>query len=140
MVLRLSLLKRHALGRSILRERAVPALVELVVLVVDDVAVKIVEAHLMLEEGALDPPDFYEQVMRLQLIGFIRPEMKFPSFPALIAQISTDAADAKAALDLPFFQQYQKDTFITDLTGCFNKDIYNLASYNEKVLLCIERI
>jgi len=77
---------------------------------------KIVEAHLIFpkdENSPLDPPDFYEEVMRLQLLGFIRPEMKFPSFPALIAQISTDVEDAKDALDLEFFQHYQKDPFVS---------------------------
>ena len=63
----------------------------------------------------LDPPDFYGEVMRLQLAGFIRPEMKFPSFPALIAQITTDVEDAKDALDLEFYQAYRKDSFLSTL-------------------------
>ncbi|CAB9500210.1 Riboflavin kinase [Seminavis robusta] len=77
---------------------------------------KIVEAHLMLssDDKALDPPDFYDEVMRLQLIGFIRPEMKFPSFPDLIAQISTDVEDAKDALDLELYKEFQKDGFVSD--------------------------
>jgi riboflavin kinase len=79
---------------------------------------KIVEAHFILPQGdaapitIMDPPDFYGEVMRLQLIGFLRPEMKFPSFPDLIAQISTDVADAKDALDLEFYRRFQKDDFV----------------------------
>lgn len=84
---------------------------------------KVVEAHLILNSDSssdsddksspLDPPDFYDEVMRLQLHGFIRPEMKFPSFPDLIAQITTDVADAKDALDLDLYTSFQKDSFLT---------------------------
>ena len=77
---------------------------------------KVIEAHLMLEDGALDPPDFYEETMRLQLHGFIRLEMKFPSFPDLIAQITTDVEDAKEALDLDFYTRFQQDAFLADVT------------------------
>ena len=81
---------------------------------------KIVEAHLMLKKkdddddasSVLDPPDFYGEVMRLQLHGYIRPEMKFPSFPDLIAQISTDVEDAKDALDLDVSARFQQDSFL----------------------------
>ena len=80
-------------------------------------AEKVIEAHLMLEDGALDPPDFYKETMRLQLHGFIRQEMKFPSFPDLIAQISTDVEDAKEALDLDLYTRFQQDAFLADTTG-----------------------
>jgi Riboflavin kinase len=46
----------------------------------------------------LDPPDFYNETMRLELVAFLRREIKFPSFPALIAQIRADVQDSKTAL------------------------------------------
>ena len=88
---------------------------------------KIVEAHLIFDKNVdssdaekaddspLDPPDFYGEVMRLQLHGFLRPEMKFPSFPDLIAQITSDVKDAKDALDSEFYQEFQRDKFLTGL-------------------------
>jgi hypothetical protein len=44
----------------------------------------------------------------------LRPEIKFPSFPALIAQIKTDVADAKAALDQETNMLLQSDGFLAD--------------------------
>jgi riboflavin kinase len=76
---------------------------------------KIVEAHLMMEpETIMEPADFYDETMRLQLHAFLRPEIKFPSFPALIAQIKTDVADAKAALDQETNILLQSDSFLAD--------------------------
>jgi riboflavin kinase len=77
---------------------------------------KIVEAHLMIdpETTIMEPADFYDETMRLQLHGFLRPEIKFPSFPALIAQINADVADAKAALDQETNMLLQSDRFLTD--------------------------
>lgn len=74
---------------------------------------KIVEAHLMLADGQqLDPPDFYGETMRLQLIGYLRPEIKFPSFPDLIAQINEDVIDAKAALEKEPYVAFRSDAFL----------------------------
>ena len=76
---------------------------------------KVIEAHLIMEEGSLDPPDFYKEIMRLQLHGFVRPEMKFPSFPDLIAQISTDVENAKEALDLDIYSRFRRDPFLVEV-------------------------
>lgn len=43
--------------------------------------------------------------MRLLLLGFQRPELRFPSFPALVAAINQDVVDAKNALDSPLYNQ-----------------------------------
>jgi riboflavin kinase len=84
---------------------------------------KIVEAHLIFDQpddetsettSIMEPADFYDETMRLQLHGFLRPEIKFPSFPALIAQIKTDVADAKAALDQETNMLLQSDRFLAD--------------------------
>jgi len=74
---------------------------------------KIVEAHLILEEEALDPGDFYGETMRLQLHGYLRPEVKFPGFPALVAQISADKLDADEALDMDPYSTMRSDPFLT---------------------------
>jgi riboflavin kinase len=75
--------------------------------------VKIVEAHLILDESAKpEMEDFYDQPMRLQLIGYLRPELKFPSFPALIAQITADRNDASFALDQEPYSSFRGDPFL----------------------------
>jgi riboflavin kinase len=80
---------------------------------------KIVEAHLMFDKNMnpLDPPDFYGETMRLQLTGYLRPEVKFPSFAALIAQINQDVVDAKAALDQEPHVTLRSDGFLSDEKG-----------------------
>jgi hypothetical protein len=67
-----------------------------------------------MEKTTMEPPDFYGETMRLQLSGFIRGEIKFPSFHELIAQITTDVQDTKDALDVEIYQTLQKDSFISD--------------------------
>jgi riboflavin kinase len=75
--------------------------------------VKIVEAHLLLDESAKpEMEDFYDQPMRLQLIGYLRPELKFPNFPALIAQITADRNDASLALDQEPYLSFRGDPFL----------------------------
>lgn len=84
---------------------------------------KIIEAHLIVEqnekatsadddgEGKSTIEDFYGIPMRLQLIGFLREEKKFDSFPELIAQINADVEDAKLSLDCQPYKSYSTDPF-----------------------------
>jgi len=58
--------------------------------------------------------DFYGETMRLQLIGFLRPEQKFDSFPDLISQIHRDIGTANVALKVMPFIFSKEDTFIQD--------------------------
>ncbi|KAL3792051.1 hypothetical protein HJC23_011216 [Cyclotella cryptica] len=96
-------------------------------------AEKIVEAHLItitspmtkyessdntdenidnsVEEVAIEE-DFYGETMRLQLIGFLRPERKFDSFSDLIAQIHCDIGCAAWALGSIPFVLSKEDEFI----------------------------
>jgi riboflavin kinase/FMN adenylyltransferase len=53
----------------------------------------LMEAHLFAFDG-----DLYGQHLSVELIAYIRPEAKFASLDALIAQIKDDAAKAKAIL------------------------------------------
>lgn len=70
---------------------------------------KIVEAYIIGGGGgkAFDG-DFYGSTMTLALIGTLRPECKFASFPQLVAQITQDVADAAAALDTEPFKSFPR--------------------------------
>ena len=57
-------------------------------------AAKIAEAHLLDYDGA----DFYDEPLAIVLVSFQRPEMKFPDFPTLLANIRNDIDVATAAL------------------------------------------
>ena len=61
--------------------------------------------------------DFYDETMRLQLIGYLRPERKFDSFPELIAQIHVDIGNANWALDSMPFVLSKEDEFVKDGGG-----------------------
>jgi riboflavin kinase len=85
---------------------------------------KVIEAHLILEKEEEDDDgdddktssiieDFYGIPMRLQLIGFLREEKKFDSFPELIAQILADVDDARLSLDCHPYQSCRSDTFFS---------------------------
>ena len=56
--------------------------------------------------------DFYGVPMRLQLVGFLREEKKFESFPELIAQIHADVEDAKLSLDCQPYNSCRTDPFL----------------------------
>ena len=77
---------------------------------------KIVEAHLIVEDGEIKG-DFYGETMRLALYGFLRPEMKFSSFPVLVKAITDDVATAKMSLDMDAFTALKaEDPFLTNST------------------------
>ena len=57
------------------------------------VQVPLLETHLFDFDG-----DLYGKYLSVELIRYIRPEAKFPSLDALIAQIATDAAKAREIL------------------------------------------
>lgn len=75
---------------------------------------KIVEAHLIVNDGDIKG-DFYGEMMRLVLYGFLRPEMKFSSFSDLVAAITNDVATAKVSLDLNQFSEMKaNDAFLRE--------------------------
>ncbi|KAL7534839.1 hypothetical protein ACHAXR_008653 [Thalassiosira sp. AJA248-18] len=95
---------------------------------------KIVEAHLITKSSPMEKNelsdtaqmdgnddngeeiegDFYDETMRLQLIGYLRPEQKFDSFPELIAQIHRDIGNAHWALgEMPYVFS-KEDEFVKD--------------------------
>ena len=95
---------------------------------------KIVEAHIITKSSPMEKPestgeegesnsndndlideidgDFYDETLRLQLIGYLRPEQKFDSFPELIAQIHRDIGNANLALDSMPFIFSKEDEFV----------------------------
>lgn len=46
-------------------------------------------------------PDLYGQVLDVEFVSFIRPELRFDSVEALIARMDVDSREARAALALP---------------------------------------
>ena len=56
--------------------------------------------------------DFYGHPMRLQLIGYIRPERKFDNFDELITQINRDIDDAATLLDEQPYNKCKQDPFL----------------------------
>ena len=42
--------------------------------------------------------DLYGAELEVEFVRFLRPELKFDSLPALVAQMERDAAEARAAL------------------------------------------
>lgn len=59
------------------------------------------------------PDDFYDEELRLVVVGYIRPEADFPSLDALIARIHMDGDVARAALDCYPYSTYRDDPFLT---------------------------
>jgi riboflavin kinase len=84
-------------------------------------SVKIIEAHLIRLSPVNDdddPPmdDFYNVTMRLQLIGYLRSERKFPSLADLIVQIQQDVRMASMLLDQEPYSSFRRDPFLTSTT------------------------
>ncbi|XP_053322828.1 riboflavin kinase [Spea bombifrons] len=55
--------------------------------------------------------DFYGEILRIVIVGYIRPEKSFESLDALIAAIHGDIEEAKRQLDLPEFRELRDDYF-----------------------------
>jgi len=85
---------------------------------------KIVEAHIMNDKTRFPfaPPDFYGETMRLQLVGKLRDEKKFDSFPELIAQIKLDVENASDALDDFPFAALRASPFLVETCRNWNPD------------------
>ncbi|KAK8642153.1 hypothetical protein V6N13_011510 [Hibiscus sabdariffa] len=56
--------------------------------------------------------DFYGEELRLVIVGYIRPEVNFPSLESLIAKIHEDSRMAERALDLPLYSKHKDDTYL----------------------------
>ncbi|XVE87937.1 hypothetical protein DITRI_Ditri19aG0028600 [Diplodiscus trichospermus] len=56
--------------------------------------------------------DFYGEELRLVIVGYIRPEVNFPSLESLIAKIHEDRRIAEKALDLPSYLKHKDDQYL----------------------------
>uniref|UniRef100_A0A0D6R5V9 riboflavin kinase n=1 Tax=Araucaria cunninghamii TaxID=56994 RepID=A0A0D6R5V9_ARACU len=61
--------------------------------------------------------DFYGEELRLIIVGYIRPEVNFPSLEGLIQRIHEDRHVAEQALDLPPYSNYQNDPFLRTIVS-----------------------
>lgn len=56
--------------------------------------------------------DFYGEELRVVIVGYIRPEVNFPSLESLIAKIHEDGEIAEKALNLPLYAKYRDDPYL----------------------------
>ncbi|PUZ38767.1 hypothetical protein GQ55_9G222400 [Panicum hallii var. hallii] len=56
--------------------------------------------------------DFYDEELRLAIVGYIRPEANFPSLESLIERIHEDGRIAEKALDLPMYAKYKDSPYL----------------------------
>ncbi|PKI83603.1 riboflavin kinase [Malassezia vespertilionis] len=68
---------------------------------------KTIEVHVMHGYAA----DFYGKGMRAIVLGYIRPELKYDSLEALIADIEKDKQVGIASLERPAYTKYIQDPF-----------------------------
>ncbi|KAJ8427432.1 hypothetical protein Cgig2_019044 [Carnegiea gigantea] len=61
--------------------------------------------------------DFYGEEIRLVIVGYIRPELNFPSLESLIAKIHEDRSIAKRALELPVYSKCKDNLCLSSLSG-----------------------
>ena len=83
---------------------------------------KIVEAHVILDDGDEPLSDFYDETMRLSLIGFLRPERKFDSFPELMEAITNDVSTSKTDLDTEPYVAFCSEPFMNAEDDWVGKD------------------
>lgn len=58
--------------------------------------------------------DFYGAILKICVVGYLRPEKNFTSLDKLIETIKQDIENANVALDLPESIKLKDDSFFTD--------------------------
>lgn len=56
--------------------------------------------------------DFYGEELKLVIVGYIRPEVNFPTLESLIAKIHEDRRVAESALELPMYSSHKDDSYL----------------------------
>ena len=69
---------------------------------------KTIEPHLL----HVFEKDFYDEELRLVVLGYLRPESGFPSLDALIAAIHADIANARNELESTHAQSFISHDFL----------------------------
>lgn len=59
--------------------------------------------------------DFYGSILKVGILGYIRPEKNYPSLDTLISAIKGDIAEADMKLSLPDALKYKNDNFFQDI-------------------------
>lgn len=73
-----------------------------------DVEERVLEAYIISDDL---PDDFYGEEMRLCVIGFLRPELKFDSIEELMENIHNDVSVTKTVLELDEAQKHRSNLF-----------------------------
>jgi len=68
-----------------------------------------VEVHIMYDYSR----DFHGERLRVVLVGYLRPELRFPSMTVLVDRIQTDIGLARSMLTNPLLQCYQEDGYFS---------------------------
>lgn len=58
--------------------------------------------------------DFYNAMMNLSILGFIRPERGYDSVEALIEDINTDIEVARKSLEREAYESRRKDEWLSE--------------------------
>lgn len=74
---------------------------------------KSMETHIMHKYDS----DFYGKLLRVCILGYLRPELNFNSLEELITAIQKDIKDADAALDHSDMKKYQNNSFFSQENG-----------------------
>ena len=60
--------------------------------------------------------DFYNALLNLSILGFIRTEQDYPSLDALVEDINFDTEVAKKSVARPAYDKFRGDSFLTDFS------------------------
>ncbi|KAI9028564.1 riboflavin kinase [Hyaloraphidium curvatum] len=74
---------------------------------------KTAEVHIFNKFGT----DFYDEELRIIVLGYIRPEQNYDSLDALIADIQMDIQVAKNSLARPVYQKFSAASFLKPHSG-----------------------
>ncbi|KAK2098056.1 hypothetical protein P7K49_023507, partial [Saguinus oedipus] len=55
--------------------------------------------------------DFYKEILKVAIVGYLRPEKKFDSLESLISAIQGDIEETTKRLDLPEHLKIKEDNF-----------------------------
>ncbi|XP_041855814.1 riboflavin kinase [Melanotaenia boesemani] len=78
--------------------------------------------------------DFYGEILRVVMVGYIRSETTFDSLEALIVAINNDIEEAKVKLELPEHRKLKDDNFFTSTASSFSDSATTTASTSQTII------